>query len=263
VIDMDKPEKKGELRLKRSSPLLAMIFLAIAGSFFLFLSFRFNSLLLGLIGLGFFFFASLLYLIAPRWFFRGEILTSMVNSNLSLLRRLLGPGGFPGKGFYIPSEDGEIFVFVSKEEALLQPPESGSIGKKLFSRSPEGIVLSPPGSELLKTIEDLTGANFDEAELHYALSILSGAFMELEISRGFEFIVERDQVIVRMEDVVGKGFCKEIELRFPGLCEQIGCPFCSAIACIVSKSLGKPVIIDYVDVSPDGRVTEAVFRVIR
>lgn len=260
---MDSYERKEGLRMKRSSPLPLIIPLAVAGSFFLFLAFHLDSLLLGLIGLGFFFFASLSYLIAPKWFFRGELLISMVNSNLSLLRRLLGPGGFPGKGIYMPSEDGEISVFVPKEESLLQPPESGVVGKKLLSRSPEGIVLTPPGSELLRAIENMSGVSFDEAELHYALLILSGAFTELEISKSFEFIVEGDLITVRMEDVIGMGFCKEIELRFPHLCEQIGCPFCSAIACTISKSLKRPVIIDYVDISPDGRVTEAVFRAIK
>ncbi len=260
---MDGSESKERLGLKRGSPLPLIASLAVAGSLFLFLAFRFDSLLLGLIGLGFFFFASLSYLIAPKWFFRGEVLTSMVFSSLCLLKRLLGPSGFPGKGFYMLSEDGGIYVFVSKEETLLQPPENAAIGKRLFLRNPEGIVLSPPGSELLRTIEDLSGASLDEAELHYALSILSEAFSELEISRGFDFIVEGDLITVRMEDVVGRGFCKEIEFRFPGLCEQIGCPFCSAIACGISKSLKRPVIIDYVDTSPDGRVTEAVFRVIR
>ncbi|GEM_PF-5206233 len=66
-----------------------------------------------------------------------------------------------------------------------------------------------------------------------------------------------------MEDVIGRGFCKEIESEFPGMCERIGCPFCSAITCAISMSLGRPVIIDSVSISPGGKVTETVFRVIR
>ncbi|RLG39903.1 MAG: hypothetical protein DRO05_07660 [Thermoproteota archaeon] len=250
-------ERKG-IPKSRSSPLV--VSLSLAGSLFLFLAIRSNSLFLGLIGLGFFFFASLSYLITPRWFFRGELIFSLTNSSLSLLSRLMGPGGYRGKGFYIPLEE-DIVAFIPKEETLLYLPKE-SVGGRTFLRNPEGIVLSAPGGELLKTIENLTGESFDESELHYSLSLISSAFTELEISRSFEFLVEGERVFVRMEDVIGRGFCKEMSFNFPEICERIGCPFCSAIACAISKSLKKPVIIDSVDLSPDGRVTEVIFRVL-
>jgi len=259
---MGDPQRKESIEFDRSS-LLLVIPLGLVGSLFIFLSIQFDSLLLGLIGLGFFFFASLSYLIAPRWFFRGELVTSLVNSNLSVLRRLLVVGGYSGKGIYVPSKEGEVVIFIPKEETLLYLPEIESAGKTLFLRSPEGIVLGAPGTNILETVEELLGISFEGVELHYALSMLSTAYTELEISRTFEFIVEGERIVVRMEDVVGKGFCKELRLKFPEICERIGCPFCSAIACLISKSMGKSVIIDSVDLSPDGKVTQTTFRVIR
>lgn len=92
---------------------------------------------------------------------------------------------------------------------------------------------------------------------------MSGVFIDLEITRNFEFFVEGDRIIVWMEDVIGKGFCQEVKQKFPDVCEKVGCPFCSAIACLISKCLRRPVIIDYVDVAPRARATEVAFRVIR
>lgn len=256
---------RGNAIVRRPSSRSVVVPSVALGSALLILAYRSNSLILGLVGLGFFFLAFLFHLTSASRFFREEVLASLVESSLSAIEKLLDAGGYKGRGIYLPAEGslGYVGVFVPKEEALLRLPDPHSLKSgRFFIENPAGVYLRAPGLNVLELFERLLNLHFRASELHYALSTLSKVFTELEISLGFDYFVEGDYVRVKLDDLIGRGFCAGVEQQFPGICERVGCPFCSAIACAISESTGRPVLIESISISPSGRSVESVFRML-
>lgn len=52
------------------------------------------------------------------------------------------------------------------------------------------------------------------------------------------------ELSVRLQNTPYIGACHSVEDEAPQVCEQIGCPLCSMIACIYAEYVDRPVMID-------------------
>jgi len=64
-----------------------------------------------------------------------------------------------------------------------------------------------------------------------------------------------------MTETIYRDICNEIR-KLPNICSSFGCPLCSSVACALARASGKPVVIEKIELSTDGKVIEAYYRIL-
>ncbi len=245
---------------------LPVLILFSLGFIFLFFSFRYESLILGLIGAGCIFYGAIVYLIGYRGFIKADLLHPFIENSFNYYRTLFLVEGCKGRGVYLSLKGSEslIKVFVPLSEAETYVPLEGVIDKRsLRIYAPSGFVLDPPGYTLEKLIEKFLNVKFKKLEVHEAINKVSEGLNKLEVLKTLDYVFEEDRVKVRFTGLLTGKLCRSIKGKYPGLCEQIGCPFCSLVACVLCESTGDSVFIESTIVSPEGEYVETVYRFLR
>jgi len=83
----------------------------------------------------------------------------------------------------------------------------------------------------------------------------------LEIVQDIEINIEGNLVQVKLVDSIYRDLCKETR-KFLNICSSIGCPLCSSIACALSRTTGKPVIIEENKCSENGKIINVQYRIL-
>jgi len=233
--------------------------LFLAGGLLLYIGVTYSSLVAGLIGLGFFYVASMIYLVSHRGFFHVDVVSSIYMSTVKSLWDIFSSGGFRGRGVYILCK-GDVKIFVSRDEVLTEIPKVSE--ETLLVSNPPGIMVAPACSGLMSIISKKF--NFSAGmDIHASMSILSRVLDELDLAETFDYFIEDDRLNVRLTNVLGGGFCDKVELEFPGACEKFGCPVCSLVAAVACLSYKLPVLIESVDISQNGGSIDLTIRVLR
>ncbi len=252
--------------LGRKVSSLPVLTLFSLGFIFSFLSLRYESLILGLIGVGSIFYGAIVYLVGYRGFIRRDLLYPLIENSFTHYQRLFLAEGCRGRGIYMFLKGSKPFtrVFIPLSEVETHVPPQGVIDEGSFRvHVPRGLVFEPPGYMLKEFFEKCLNIKFEGLEVHEALNMVSEGLNRFEVSRGLNYIFEGGRVRVRFTGLLDGKFCRTIKRRYSGLCEQVGCPFCSLVACVLCESTGEPVFIESTIVSPEGGVVEAVFRFLR
>ena len=120
----------------------------------------------------------------------------------------------------------------------------------LANPAQEGVLLKPLGYHLFKyTSEDLkvdwkeaAGNVEDTVDPHHKGTQTSlTEQLQQVLTKGLE-IAEKvvvshtdGQLSVRLQNTAYRGMCEALKAEAPQVCEQIGCPLCSLIACIYTE----------------------------
>ena len=115
---------------------------------------------------------------------------------------------------------------------------------------------------LVNLFENELGTNFAKVDLKYLQNNLPKLFIEgLEIAEDFEMNVQSKIVHVRITGSIYNDSCREVR-KLPNVCNSIGCPLCSSVACALTRATGKPVIIEKNQPSKDGKTIEAYYKIL-
>lgn len=246
---------------------IAYAFLFLGGTT-LISSIIYVSTILAFIGLSLSLWGALLLLIKPVRFVRPSLIDSTTISSLTTIDRLVKDLNYEGKAVYLPPlpyflkgyKGGTVYIHSKKNRIL--PPVEELAGEKVFVKNPKGICLVPPGLGLVNLFEKELAKDFIQTDLEYLQEALPKLFVtNLEIASDLEIKKHNNLIHVTITGSVFKDLCKEVK-KLGNVCSSFGCPLCSSIACALTRALGKPIIIEKTEVSPDGNIIETYYSTI-
>jgi hypothetical protein len=221
------------------------------------------SMLLFLTGVSLLTIAFMLYFVSPSRYVRSEVCDAVAITGAENLGHILSSLLISSKGIYLPSgHEGATKVFIPLQANLDMDRIAGlSIDPgRVFNvdgTDVKGIVIDPPGLGLLAYSRSI-GALFTPDSLEFEIKdLLQNG---LELASGVRVSVDNDQATVKMVRPVSSGMCSSIRSQNPALCEQVGCPICSFLACMIVDGTGKMVRIKKIEA--DGRAIEVTFELI-
>jgi len=279
--------KKAEKKHKNRSAKVASWTLLGVGAAALITSIVYVSSILAFIGLSLVFWGAILLYIQPEEYTKKAILEAAVLPSLATLNQLMQELDYKGKAVYLPPkyfENPEANKIYIPKQKHGKPPTPELILKQesqLFIKNPQGILLTPPGAQLTKLFEKTLETSFTKVDLEYLQQNLPKLLIEdLEIAENLEIetknrkaakeitgsvsLIEttRDTIHVKITNSILQDIWKE-DRKLSHLYSKIGCPICSAIACTLTKATGKPVTIERIQPSQDGKIIEADYRVLK
>ena len=186
-----------------------------------------------------------------------------VASSTKSLNIIIDELGFQGSSLYLPpryfQSPGILKVFVSKQKKSLIPSaeEIQNQGAKIFFEYPAGLLISPPGEELMRLFEEELRIDFSGVDIEFLKENLPGLFIEkLEISKDLRIKTEGAKVRFEIKDCAF-----DLAGLKPDLEGKIGSPLVSSLACILAKVTGKIVTIEAVTRFEDENVVAVDYRV--
>jgi hypothetical protein len=240
---------------------------------------------LAFIGLGLVFWGALLLYIRPEGYTRKEILNAVILPSLATLNEMIQELDYNGEALYLPPryfanpESTRVYITKQKVATLPTPELIQKNENQLFVKNTKGLLLMPPGAELASIFEKRLGISFTRVDLEYLERNMPRLFIEnLEIAENLEMEIlprtistgttgvsllraERYAVQVRITDPICREVCRGSN-RLVRICDSIGCPICSSIACALTKATGAPVIIESVRTSEDGKTVEVTYGIL-
>jgi hypothetical protein len=264
----------------------AIVTMLVLGTVSLVVSIGYDSSILAFIGLGLVFWGAVLLYIKPEEYTRKTLLKASLSPSLRALNQMILDLGYEGDATYLPPkyltdpEATRICVSKHKHASLPTPEQIQPYENQPLARTPQGLLLTPPGFELSKLLEKSLGKSFIKIDLESLQQNLPKIFIEdLEIAENLELQAENDTSDTKKGNIapltpvknttVHARITKPIIRNTLEECEEtsqitlsILFPLCSAIAIAITKATGKPVRITDTKSSEDGNVIEASFEVV-
>jgi hypothetical protein len=258
-IERERDQLREKLWSARGRPtrLLPVVMLAF-GAITLASSVLYTETILAFIGLGLTFWGGLLIQIRPANYVRVELVGSTGLASIMTIDRFLNALGYTGHGVYLPAANlDETRVFVPADGGVAVPSTLGI--KNTFVDSPKGATLIPPGLSLAKLIESELGTDVTKYDLTHLQGKLAKVITEdLEIARDFEMVAADDHVRFRFSDPIYSDMSYDLR-ETTRIFSLLGCPICSALACIVAASTKRKIAFEG-EVLSAGGVMVAAYR---
>jgi hypothetical protein len=264
--------KHGNNRMKA----LGLITLGL-GVAALVLSILYVSSILAFIGLGLVFWGVIFPYIQTEEYVKEVLLDATVMPLLVTLNQTIQELDYESKAVYLPPkyltdpEDNKAYLPRQKEEKLPTPEqvleqETALSGAR--TRSFQGILITPPGAELTRLFEKTIGTSFTRTDLNYLRQNLPKLVVEgLEIAADIDIQesndpeTKRDMITVRIKSSIFNDICRRSK-QLSHVYTALGCPLSSAIACVLAKATGRPLIIEKQETSEDGQQIEVDYRIL-
>jgi hypothetical protein len=249
-------------------------------------SIGYNSSILAFIGLGLIFWGAILLYVKPEEYARKTLMEAALSPSLITLNQMIQELGYKGDATYLPPkyftnpETTKICISKYKHTNLPTPELIQPYENQPVTRTTQGLLITPPGIQLSKLLEESLGTSFIKTDLKNLQQKLPKLIIEdLEIAENLE-IQEENNPTERKEDPAALGtqmknttIHAKITRPIYGnmlkntddssqLASSITCPVCSAIAIAITKATGKPVRIIDTKSSEDGNVIETTFEII-
>jgi hypothetical protein len=222
----------------------------------------FSSTILAFIGLGLTFWGALLLFIRPQKYVRSDLMDSTALSSLRTIDRVITSLGYLEKGIYIPGANPEKAVVFVPAEPFSRIPSAQEIGDQTFIRKPKGIAMVPPGLALANLIGGKLGVEFRKCSLETLRERLPKLLIEdLEIVQDLDMRLDGDQVRFKFVESIYSDFCQQLSSS-TRVCSGLGCPICSAMACVLAISTNKPVLFEKDEYSSDRKTIESSYRIL-
>jgi len=238
--------------------------------------------ILAFIGLGLTFWGAVLLYIQNQDYTLTEILDASITPLTETLTQTIRTLGYEGNPVYLPPkyvenlEDTKIFISKQKNGPYPTPEQTQTKDQPLIT-NPEGLLLTPPGADLVKLFEKTLETTFTRVNLEYLKQHLPHLLIEdLEIATEVEIenkIPETHQPSdAKSEPSQNSAEAATIQLRMTAIAYRstllrdvqqlhgIGSPLTSAIACAITKATGKLTTITQQETSQDGRKTIVEFH---
>lgn len=213
------------------------------------LSVFYESTVLAFIGLTLIFWGCLFVLVLPAKYIKNEIMDYLSVSSMYAIDQIIRDSDFRGKAIYIPVLRGSYlphfigleneFVYIPRRNVKIEKAIEGA-----FIKRTKELRLIPPGLGLADLAEKKLGLNFSNLNLDSLIEILPTVMThDLEMAEDVEISLEGSEVRTKIRKPVCENLCRELS-KAQYLCPHVGCPLCSAIACILTRVTNKPVMIE-------------------
>lgn len=240
----------------------------IVGSVALIASLVYVSPVLSFIGLGLIFWGALFFYIQPEEHIKRAILDATVIPSLVTLNQIIQELHYKGKAIYLPPkyfkdpEANKVYIPKQKGGELPEPELTLKQEKQLFFENPHGILLTPPGAQLSHLFEKQLDTNFTKNDLKYLTQNIPEVIIEdLEIAENIEIETENNRIKTKITNSTFKEAHKENN-KLSNTHLYVGCPLSSAIACALAKATGKPITIENIESSEDGKIIETTYQIL-
>jgi hypothetical protein len=249
-------------RTRKRSTMLICYTMLLTGTLSLVVSIIASSTVLAFIGLGILFWGALLLFIKPQHYVRSDLMDSTALSSLKTIDRVMTDLGYYEKGIYIPGGNPERVVVFVPAEPFGRVPTISEVEGQTFIEDPKGIAMIPPGIALANMIEKHLDIDLTKCSLETLRERLPKLLVEdLEIAQDFEMQANGAEVRLRFSESIYYDFCHEIR-DSTRVCAGLGCPMCSAMACVLAISTGKPVSLEGDKYSADGKTIESTYHIL-
>jgi hypothetical protein len=190
---------------------------------------------------------------------RTDLMDSTALSSLKTIDRVITGLGYSEKGIYIAVSNPEKAVVFVPSRPLKEIPKPEQIVKQTFVKDPEGITIVPPGMALADLFERELGVKFTDWSLEKMIERLPKLFIEdLEMVQDCTIRAEGDRVSFRFVESVFSEFCGVLK-GSTRVCSSLGCPMCSAMACVLAQVTHRPVKFDEDKYTVDGTTVESSY----
>jgi hypothetical protein len=249
---------------KKYLPIALGLAFLLAGIALIWLSIQYESIILTFISLAITLWGSLLLCVGPTRDTTLTLLDTTALSPLEGLNQLINSLDYKGKPIYMPpqspNDPKSEHLFITKNANIVSLLEK----KKTQNDSPfkDGISITPPGLALANLFEKKLGKKFAKVTLGYLAENLPKVFIEdLELAKKCELSIENNLVTAKLTGVTHDFLCQKLHEK-PNLCNSIGCPFSSAIACALTRSTRKPVIITESNFLKKNKVLHVTYKLL-
>jgi uncharacterized protein YjeT (DUF2065 family) len=221
-----------------------------------------------MVGVGALFVGAVTMFLNTESFINARLAQDLSLSSIIVVDDLLRDLRVKNKGVYLPSSTtgDQIKVFIPLRHDFAIPSKANLAEDKAFiiglpNVAQEGVLLKPLGYHLFRYARQDLEANWletahiagVEAGAQTAEPELAGTFSDrlqellvkgLELADKVTVSFSANEIRVRLHNTGYIGMCREIVEKAPQVCEQIGCPLCSLIACIYTELIGAPIALE-------------------
>jgi hypothetical protein len=238
------------------------VFVLLIGIAEIAFSIIFNSSILAFIGLGFVFFGLILNYIRTEGYVKRAILDATLPSQTSTLNEIIQKLGYQGQVVYLPPK---YFENPNAKKAYLPKtrrdhfptPEQLKISVSTLNID-EGIFFTPPGADLADLIEKTLEKNVLGADMQYLKRALPPVFVDLGLASHVSLIEEEGSIIVLLQNCIFSSNPKQSATY----CFTDNSILASALACLLTKTTGKPLEQGIEEVSADGKMLTIKYHLI-
>jgi hypothetical protein len=254
------PSQSRLLRRQKSASTLVGYFLLGIGLLALIVSILVSSTIFAFIGLGLTFWGVLSFFVQPKNYMQSGLMSATAISSLETIDKMIVGMGYREKGVYLRTDGPEKVVVFVPSQPFSRIPSSPNLGGT-FINDPEGLLLPPPGLALSSLIEKKLGFDLRDCGVEPLVQALPKVLVEdLEIARDVEIELKGNHVRFKLVDSIYADFCTDV--RESNRRCGLGCPICSALACILAVATGKPVLYEEDVVSNDKKTTESCYQLL-
>jgi hypothetical protein len=200
---------------------------------------------LAIMGLSIAFWGIIVYYIKPDKHVPITLLDASADAGEDNIERILVSLDLKEKGVYLPPknltnvESSLIFIPKTPQTPL---PTIEEPTKQLFINQENGILITPPGIGLSKLLEQRSGNSFAAADFNSLQSTLPKLLVDnLELAQNIELQMHENTVTVEITGSIFAGNCNVNNQQKTHT--QVGCILASALACILAKTIGKPITL--------------------
>jgi hypothetical protein len=258
------------------------LILLLLGSAALIAAVAYSSSVPALIGLGLVFWVIIITYIQPEEYIKKTIVESISTTLLTTLDETLKTLDYTGKAVYLPpnylNDPESTKTYVPKQETgrLPSPDTTQKLDMQSTPKNAQGILITPPGTELARLIEAELETSFLRMDLKDLQQRLPRTLIEnLEIATNCEIQTSTDKmnelsmedvqidqniIAVRFTTTAFSDTCKKAK-QLSMIFSNIGCPLSSFFAIAFAKAIGKPVSITRQKISEDGEKTETEYTI--
>jgi hypothetical protein len=239
---------------------LTSFILITAGTAALLISIFYNLATLSFIGLGLLFWGILISYIRTGQYLKNSLLhPSLASVETATLNQIIHELNLKGSLVYLPPkyfnspETLKAFIPKSDETRVPTCERIQQQESNIFITNPAGMLLTPPGSDLIRLFEKRLNQNLTRVNLQYLQQNLPKLLIEdLEIVQNFEMETEGNTIKVTIENYPNvKTNPQERQQKEPTLSS----PLSNAIAFAIAKSTGKPIRIEKQEIKENRNLT--------
>jgi len=225
------------------------IILSFFGAIVVSLSIIFQTSIFAFIGLTFLLWGLIFLLVIPVKYIKSDVIDGIVETNRLSLEKIISQSNVEGTPIYMPSPK-EPFVASNigiNTEFVYIPDRNDSLEaltEQALMRRPKGIRIIPPGLGLANLIEKKSKLDFNNSSISSVMDVLPAIITnDLEIANNLKVNLESNRIKFEIERPVFEEVCKQVQ-QLENISQNIGCPICSSLACIVARVTKTPVIIE-------------------
>ncbi len=215
-------------------------------------------------GLALIFWALIIQYLMPAKHVPITFLNASAKSTTENIERVLSEFNLTEKAVYLPPKNlaninsGLIFIPMVLKTDL---PTSEEKTEKLSADPKKGIFLTPPGLAFSQLIEQEYHASLIGTDFKTLKSSLPTLFIQnLGLAETFKIEQTENQVTIEITNCLLNDICQE-SANQPKTHSQVGCLLSSALACILAKTIGKPITIQNETNDAETKTTTIIYNI--